>query len=121
MKQCIDCGELKELTDFHRKQDNADGYKNFCRNCSAKRLRNWRNANKDKHKQHDATYNLKYPKKRIAKNIVNKAIMSGCLERKPCETCGKSKAQAHHPDYDFPMKIIWLCPIHHSKVHQEQK
>ena len=38
------------------------------------------------------------------------------LTQKPCEVCGSSKSEAHHPDYNEPLKVIWLCHSHHWKV-----
>lgn len=35
------------------------------------------------------------------------------LEIKPCEICGSKDAQAHHPDYSKPLKVVWLCLKHH--------
>lgn len=35
----------------------------------------------------------------------------------PCEVCGK-KAQKHHPDYNEPLKVQWLCRKHHMDLHK---
>ena len=39
-----------------------------------------------------------------------------------CEypNCSK-KAEAHHPDYDRPLDVIWLCPQHHKALHASLK
>jgi transposase-like protein len=59
-----------------------------------------------------------------AQNIVEKAVASGRLVRpKVCDTCGQDKPfkdgragiQAHHPDYNEPLTLMWLCqPCHHQ-------
>lgn len=59
-----------------------------------------------------------------AQNILEKAILRGSVEKKyVCEFCGESgkfangrtKVQAHHPDYNKPLDVIWLCqPCHHE-------
>ena len=58
----------------------------------------------------------KYPEKDKARRITRKAIKMGLILKKPCMIC-KDKAQAHHPDYSTPLKIIWLCTGHHKQVH----
>lgn len=59
-----------------------------------------------------------------AHNKVEKAIKRGdLLNPEVCETCGSSgrfsdgrtSIQAHHDDYNFPLKVRWLCqPCHHE-------
>ncbi len=31
-------------------------------------------------------------------------------------SCGKT-GDRHHPNYDNPTEIIWLCPRHHAELH----
>ena len=45
-----------------------------------------------------------------------KAVKQGKILQKPCVVCGK-KAQAHHPDYTKPLKVLWLCSAHHGQLH----
>jgi hypothetical protein len=60
----------------------------------------------------------KNPEKYKAQQIVNTQIKLGKIERSFCKVCGKTcNIQAHHPDYSKPLKIIWLCPIHHKQEH----
>lgn len=61
-----------------------------------------------------------------AQNVVEKAVKKGILIPLPCEVCGESKkmsdgrrdVQAHHPDYNFPLNVIWLCQKHHFEWHK---
>lgn len=40
------------------------------------------------------------------------------IPMKPCEMCGTEiDVHRHHPDYDKPMDIIFLCRTHHKRVH----
>lgn len=52
-----------------------------------------------------------------ARRLANKAILRGKLHRLPCRDCGEPKTHAHHPDYDRPLEVIWLCPAHHRAEH----
>lgn len=63
-----------------------------------------------------------------AQNIMEKAIKRGIITRKThCETCGfngfmkdgRTAIQAHHPDYNRPLDVMWLCQNCHHKWHKE--
>lgn len=41
------------------------------------------------------------------------------LARLPCFMCGNPKTVGHHPDYDQPMQVVWLCEEHHNQLHRE--
>lgn len=48
------------------------------------------------------------------------AIRNGLLVKQPCEVCGEVKVDAHHPDYDQPLLVKWLCPTHHARLHSDE-
>jgi hypothetical protein len=52
-----------------------------------------------------------------AQNEVVKALLTGELEREPCEICGDWPGHAHHDDYSKPLEVRWLCPSHHKIWH----
>ena len=54
--------------------------------------------------------------KRAAHVILGNAVRSGKIVPQPCWVCGE-KAEAHHPDYDQPLSVVWLCPSHHKQTH----
>ena len=61
-------------------------------------------------------------KKRIMANYeLNRAVESGIIRRWHCENCGAEPAQGHHPDYDKPLEVIWLCPMCHAAEHRKAK
>lgn len=35
----------------------------------------------------------------------------------PCALCGKPNTVRHHPTYDQPLSIVWLCRSCHRRVH----
>lgn len=57
------------------------------------------------------------PKAVKAKRILNHVIASGKIVRKPCNVCGSNKSQGHHPNYDYPLRVKWLCAQHHKNLH----
>lgn len=65
----------------------------------------------------------KYPKRRAARDAVNKAIKDGVLIRPEyCELCKmKCPIHAHHPDYSKQLEVQWLCVGCHNKVEKEKK
>lgn len=71
-------------------------------------------------KKSDKKHKKKYPIKYAAITILNNAIKSGRIKRKPCEICGSTKnIQGHHDDYAFPLSVKWLCPKHHTELHKK--
>ena len=56
------------------------------------------------------------PKRRAAQVLLGNALRDGKVKSLPCFMCGL-KAQAHHPDYDAPLEVVWLCPVHHKQAH----
>lgn len=49
------------------------------------------------------------------------AIRLGLMSRQPCQVCGLPNAEGHHEDYTKPLDVMWLCPTHHYKRHQETR
>jgi len=41
------------------------------------------------------------------------------LKPQPCEICGTlENIEKHHEDYSQPLKVRWLCAIHHLDIHK---
>jgi hypothetical protein len=57
------------------------------------------------------------PKAVWAQHALRSAVKRGLIIQGPCEECGALDAEAHHPDYDRPMQVRWLCRLHHRHVH----
>jgi len=60
------------------------------------------------------------PEKVNAHYKVNKAIKSGKISvPNGCSKCSREniRPHAHHPDYDKPLNIIWLCASCHKIEH----
>lgn len=65
-----------------------------------------------------------------AQNMLEQAIIRGeVIRRTTCENCGESgvfkdgrtKVQAHHPDYNRPLEVLWLCQPCHHEWHKHNK
>lgn len=69
---------------------------------SQTRQANWRRANMAKYTAHLA---------------VQRALLSGTLQKQGCEVCGRNAVDAHHERYDEPLNVRWLCRRHHVKLH----
>lgn len=67
-------------------------------------------------------YVAKHKKERDARAKVFYAIKTGKLSKKPCRDCGRTDdIEAHHSDYDKPLEVIWLCPLHHRLEHRKAR
>lgn len=133
VKTCKQCGEPKTLAEFYKHQKMADGHLNKCKPCVRGRVASHRERNVDSIRAYDrarsklphrmektrsvcAEWRVAQPKRRAAQIAVGNALRIGKLEKWPCMICGE-KAEAHHPDYDQPLDVVWLCPAHHKQAH----
>lgn len=56
-------------------------------------------------------------KKDETRRQTQEQIRRGKIPRRPCCICGNPRAEAHHPDYHYPMEVVWLCRWHHFEAH----
>lgn len=84
------------------------------------RIDHYRNYDKNRGYHNDGTNSArqKYPNQYKAQNAVNNAIRDGRLHKAPC-ICGSTNVHAHHDDYNKPLEVRWLCPIHHKEWHDK--
>ena len=94
-----------------------------CRNKSKKaRALGLREESYEKRNQRVREWITKYPHKRKAQCIAENAQRSGKLIKpKACYHCGKSRVrlQKHHPDYNFPLVVEWVCCPCHGIAHRK--
>jgi superfamily II helicase len=59
--------------------------------------------------------------KKAAHNAVQQAVKSGVLVKPDdCQQCGTNgPLDAHHDDYNHPLKVEWLCRSCHHSRHSE--
>ena len=55
-------------------------------------------------------------KRNRARSLIQNHVYRGKIHPLPCFVCGE-KAEAHHPSYDLPLDVVWLCVEHHRAAH----
>ena len=137
MKTCSACNEEKPISDFQVRKASNDGLTSSCKSClkirDAARYIKEKDYRLARHKLYMKTDNGRIAHKkasqawkgrnavrRAANLILGHAVRAGKVIRLPCFVCG-AKAHAHHPDYDRPLDVIWLCPKHHKEAHKLTK
>jgi site-specific recombinase XerC len=59
-------------------------------------------------------------KKANTRSYTNVLIRRGKIDKEPCRSCGDPNAQAHHPDYNDPRRVEWMCRRCHKKHHEAE-
>ena len=79
----------------------------------------WRKANPEKVKAISAKQVKNSPEKVSARNELHKAMLRGVITKPLCcsECWATGIIHGHHPDYDKPLEVVWLCPQCHSDLH----
>jgi hypothetical protein len=141
-KKCNHCGVRKALSDFysHKNKSHADGKSSHCKDCVNKHQKEYRSNNVDKrtamvikwkksHPDNVASYRAdEYEKKKKKEGFLLRErahqIIRGMVDRKEikipilCSKCTKEKKLvAHHPDYNIPREVEWVCTKCHSFIH----
>lgn len=134
MKTCFKCGVTKPLSEFYKNKAMADGHLNKCKDCTKRDSTANRDANIERARARDRERaKLPHRRKKITENTkryrqenpqrykcntaVNNALRDGRLHKLPCWVCGSENVEAHHPDYDAPLSVVWLCAEHHKEIH----
>jgi hypothetical protein len=130
MKTCFKCKVAQSLDQFYAHPMMADGRLGKCKECTKKDVRDNRARRRDYYNEYDRA-RAKLPAKRESlrrsikkhhhKEVTRRktwaAIKSGRLIRQPCQVCGATKSEGHHPDYSDPLNVLWLCRAHHVQEH----
>ena len=145
-KKCFCCGQTKPIVDFYKHSKMSDGYLNKCKECVKAYVIKQRHKNIEYYREYDrkramlphrvqaraeyirtdrgkiahsgatTAWMRQHPNRRAASHILNNALKYKKIIRQPCFICG-ARAHAHHPDYDRPLDVVWLCPKHHKEAH----
>jgi ribosomal protein S27AE len=49
----------------------------------------------------------------------NVYLRRGKLKKLPCQRCGSTKSEMHHPDYSLPLEVLWMCRRCHLLEHRK--
>lgn len=90
-------------------QEELIGRQRYCRACKAANTRKTRKKHEDLTEEERSKAN--------ARSYVHVYVKRGKLVKKPCESCGNPKVEAHHEDYTKPLYVKWLCRSCHMKLH----
>ncbi|OFX03899.1 MAG: hypothetical protein A3E78_07400 [Alphaproteobacteria bacterium RIFCSPHIGHO2_12_FULL_63_12] len=98
---CSACGAERERLVEH-----------YCRACHAAYMREWRKVN---------TLTPEQRRKDNARSTAQWGKRIGLLKPEPCASCSAPKAEMHHPDYDLPLDVVWLCRSCHLELHRRER
>lgn len=135
-KICFKCNQEKPLSEFYRHRQMADGHLNKCKECTKHDVAGHREKNIDAVREYDrrrgrtaerialntartARYRKDHPDRYAAHRKAGRAAATGRIAKATtCEVCGKGgRLEKHHPNYDEPLLVVFLCPACHRGVH----
>lgn len=134
MKNCSKCKEQKTPPSFSKRTSSKDGLAPWCKTCQA----TYSHENKDRRIKYNKDYRQRlYVKKKavertkrkradgdpgaIAQQKLRSAVVKGeIIKPSICSICEEKKTrvqiQGHHPNYDFPLAVVWCCCQCHNEV-----
>ena len=86
----------------------------------SKKNKEWALANKEKIRKYAQDAKQRNPEKARARMLLNSAVKSGKILKYNCKVCGSEKSEAHHPDYNKPLDVVWFCRAHHIEEHKKE-
>lgn len=106
--RCCGCKEVKGLDNFRNCKSGKLGKNHYCRPCDNKK--STKNSG-----LRDKLLRIKKPKVMRARDAAKRVYpkrdvcsINGCVDL----------GERHHPDYNKPKEIIWLCRKHHIEFHK---
>jgi len=127
LRHCRVCKWVKPADAFYPYQGGE------CKECTRKRVKQKRMEKIDYYRAYDrergklphrvantkrvvTAWKQRHPQRRAAQVALGNAVRDGRVQPWPCMVCG-ARAEAHHPCYDMPLDVVWLCPPHHKQAH----
>lgn len=137
-KRCSRCGVDQPIDNFYRMKKGQPLRVPQCILCQRKEYDEWRatehgrevirNQFKKRYERKTKEYIDKATKRAKEKPAevsaagrARYALKIGLIEQRPCEKCGSEKSEKHHPDYEQPLKVQFLCRSCHMKEHHGGK
>lgn len=133
MKECNKCKKRKLLSEFLKSPTNRDGHWGKCKLCKNRRSRELYKENREKtlarvreyakteagrknKREMSMKMHRKYPERTKARKKLGYSVTVGKIAKLACEACGNFLSEAHHPDYNKPLEVWWLCKKHHRQA-----
>jgi hypothetical protein len=118
-RRCNKCGEVKPLGEMKPQKQCKGGYSRTCLACTRQYNAAYRVINADRLNASIRAHKKRHPKSVQAQHVIDNEVRRGRLLRPDvCEECQrKCKPHAHHDDYDKPLKVRWVCPSCHKRLH----
>jgi len=143
-RRCAKCQKIKPAEAFYKNSGMPGGISGYCRPCTSKYqeeyrknkpslktyYQEWYQSNKqilqaERHKKRESNQMLKILQDRAWLEF-NKALRKGLVGGPPllCQLCRDidkigTKYESHHPNYNEPLRVIWVCKSCHRRVHRE--
>lgn len=127
-KRCCVCKQIKPISNFSKRVRSKDGFEYRCKSCINERISRYYESNlekaalkkqklKNRNSELSKKYRQQHPDRNTSLKIFGKAKRIGSVKMEPCRVCGENKSEGHHPDYNHPLDVVWLCRKHHREVH----
>ena len=138
MKNCSNCNQKKELTEFYKNSVSKDGHQNWCKNCNnfynkeyrhteqriiARKLYQQSEKGKANALKRSIRYQEQHLEQRPARNAINNAVRAGempHIKTLSCVNCFEQAEIYHHPSYAKSrwLKAFPVCRKCHIKIHK---
>lgn len=110
---------------FARCTRNKSGRQSSCRSCKSEYMADYFATPEGRAKRQEATrrWEERNPERAAAHKELAKALRKGTVRPSPCVMQGEAghvchpRLEAHHPDYRFPLAVLWVCRNLHDVIH----
>lgn len=117
---CAKCNADKAESEFVKNKRRKSGLFPYCKVCHREGMRSYRvRVNELDILRKRYANDEEYRKKVKARALVNMRRTRAGRKQEQCFSCNTAGAEAHHPDYDRPDFIIFLCKGCHAEEHSK--
>lgn len=132
-KTCIQCGAEKPAEEFYHSPRMADGRMGTCKPCHSERCKIrlkklakdpiWTEKFRLNARLRERNYRPLKMREIKARKLAEYAHRMGRLKPpEACEECGSAvRLDKHHPSYDAPLVVRWLCRSCHLRLHWQER
>jgi hypothetical protein len=117
------CPTISDMPDINLFKDAFEEYRNIIKKTDVGKFHQRKHYRKNKEKilKDSKKYYKANPHVYRARSKVRTALKNGKLTKPDtCSNCNKeTNIEAHHPDYNKPLEVIWLCRKCHKAEHRK--